>query len=205
MSERFLNSEENDNIKDSVISQYINLFNDYAKKPPTLEEALNQMFTSNGANEDKSKELIKVVQNEITTALKDNKYKSVLNNEEDAKIICSYTCELDEGFSPFKLLNKNLTSENRQKGILSISKYLYIFLKSLRKLKRYTPNEQGELYRCIKTKVLLEEDRNNKERIPYKKNNIKTFFAFSSSSKNIKASMKFLGKIIIFLAEQYLY
>ena len=141
------------------------------------------MFTTNVANEDEAKELIEEVQNKITIALKDNKYKSVLNNKEDAKIISSYTCELDGGFSPFTLLNKNLVSENRRQGILSISKYLYIFLNSLRKLKKYKPNEQGELYRCIETKVLLEEDENNKNKIPYKKIILKLFGLFLQHPK----------------------
>ena len=194
MSERFLNSSENDYIQDSIISKYKYLFEEYKKKPPTLEEALKEMFTNNGANEDKAKELIKEVQNKITNALKDNKYKSVLNKEEDAKIISSYTCELKGGFSPYTLLNKNLTSDSRHQGILSISKYLYIFLKSLRKLKKYKPKEEGELYRCIKKKVSLKEEKKNKNIIPYKKNNIKVFWAFSSASKSMKASMDFLGK-----------
>ena len=61
MSERFLNSSENDYIQDSIISKYKYLFEEYKKKPPTLEEALKEMFTTNGANEDKAKKLIKEV------------------------------------------------------------------------------------------------------------------------------------------------
>ena len=44
-----------------------------------------------------------------------NKYPSV--SLEDAKIISSYTCESKEkNFSPYKILNKNLVSDNRKEG-----------------------------------------------------------------------------------------
>ena len=68
-----------------------------------------------------------------------NKYPNITN--EDIQIISSYTCESkDENLSPYKLLNKNLVSENRKQGIQKISKYLFIFLNSLRKLERYYLN-----------------------------------------------------------------
>ena len=64
-------------------------------------------------------------------------------SKEDSKIICSYTCESKNNkYSPYKILNKNLFSEDRKGGIKNISKYLFILLKSLRKLDRYYPNEK---------------------------------------------------------------
>ena len=47
------------------------------------------------------------------------KYKNVSIN--DAYIICSYTCESqEEKFSPYKILNQNLVSNNRKQGIGNI-------------------------------------------------------------------------------------
>ena len=71
-----------------------------------------------------------------------NKCKKVINNnydniknknknlsKEDSEIICAYTCEsLNNDYSPYKILKKNLFSQNRREGVEKISKYLYIFL-----------------------------------------------------------------------------
>ncbi len=63
-----------------------------------------------------------------------NKKKYPKITKEDSIIISSYTCESkDNKFSPYKILNINLVSENRKEGLKNISKYLYILLKSLRK------------------------------------------------------------------------
>ena len=89
------------------------------------------------------------------------KYSNI--TREDAYIICSYTCETEERqYSPYKILNQNLVSNNRQNGVSNISKYLYIFLKALRKLPRYYPKNKY-LYRCLTIKVNLSKDPNNKK------------------------------------------
>ena len=75
----------------------------------------------------------------------------------EAQIISSYTCEFvgsDKQFNTYSLLNTNLVSNDRKAGIKKISKYLYILVKSLRKLPKYYPEEKPNcLYRCIKTRV----------------------------------------------------
>ena len=115
---------------------------------------------------------------------------------EDANIICSYTCESrNKEMSPYRLLNSNLVSKNRKRGINNISKYLYILLKSLRKLKRYYPYKENKyLYRCINNKVSLSENLPNPNYIPQKKGNIKTFWGFTSTSRNPEDAFSFLEK-----------
>ena len=39
-----------------------------------------------------------------------------------------------------------MVSENRKEGVKNISKYLFILLKSLRKLDKYFPNEKINIY-----------------------------------------------------------
>ena len=74
-------------------------------------------------------------------------------------------------------------SQDRKEGVRKISKYLYIFLKALRKLPKYRPNiENKYLYRCIRRKVKVSEDENNLQILPYKKGNEKTFWSFTSTS-----------------------
>ena len=94
-----------------------------------------------------------------------------------------------------KLLNTNLVANDRMSGVRNISKYLFIFLKALRKLNRYHPEENRKfLYRCINTKVQLNYDTFDKKKIPYVCGENKIFWAFTSASTNPQTSFKFLGK-----------
>jgi len=122
-----------------------------------------------------------------------NKYNNI--SKEDAYIICSYTYECNEpDYCPYKILNENLVSQDRRKGVKKISKYLYIFLKALRKLPKYRPNVENKyLYRCIRRKVKVSEDENNPQNLPYKKGNLKTFWSFTSTS-SIGYNYAFLNK-----------
>ena len=84
-------------------------------------------------------------------------------------------------------------SDNRQNGIKNISKYLYIFLKSLRKLTRYYPTKINKyLYRCIRFKVNLSKDPFNDKMVPYITGNKKTFWGFTSTSMNPNLTYNFL-------------
>lgn len=117
---------------------------------------------------------------------------------DDIRIISSYTIEssLDTNFSPYKLLNKNLVSENRQQGINNISKYLFIFLTSLRKLQRFYTNSKTKfLYRCLKG-VKINNDIFNPKIVPYIAGDIKTFWGFTSTSPYAKTEYDFLNKEI---------
>ena len=78
------------------------------------------------------------------------------NNIRRSSNISSYTCELsDNCFNPYKILNQNLASIERNKGISKVSKYLFIFLKALRKLDKFYLNKDRNLYRCINCDIDL--------------------------------------------------
>ena len=191
-------SEEEDNSKEESVNNYIDLFYEFKNKLPSLSEALNQMFKSNIIDNIKVNELTNDILDKCKTKINQNfeairnKYNTI--TKEDAYIICSYTCESkDENFSPYRLLNQNLVSDNRKNGIKNISKYLYIFLKSLRKLTIYYPDKaNNHLYRCIRQKVSLSKDPFNDKLIPYIVGNKKTFWGFTSTSSNPKISYQFL-------------
>ena len=123
-----------------------------------------------------------------------NKYQNI--SQEDAMTIASYTCESkDYDYSPYRILNKNLISEDRKNGLKIISKYLYIFLCSLRKLPRYYPNKtKGYLYRCINKQINYMINPFKPKIIPYIQGNKKTFWGFTSTSPDIIMTYKFLGK-----------
>ena len=120
------------------------------------------------------------------------KYENI--TKDDAYIICSYTCESKERkYSPYRILNQNLVSDDRKNGVINISKYLYIFLKALRKLPRYYPKNKY-LYRCLTIKVNISKDSNNEKIIPYIIGNTKTFWGFTSTSTAPKTAYSFLHK-----------
>lgn len=116
---------------------------------------------------------------------------------EDAQIISSYTCQLDENnnndYNIYKILNLNLNSNSKEEGIKKVSKYLYIFLKSLRKLPLYYP-ESGYLYKCIPIHIEQNSIKDDGGKIvPYAVGNQKTFWGFVSVFSNIVESYKYLG------------
>ena len=200
MSYFFYSDQENNNNKESI-NKYKDLFLNYEKEKPSLSQALDQMFISSNADSIQSKDLVDDIlfqcQSTINKNLKRIKQVYPDISMEDANIICSYTCESkkDKKFSPYRLLNSNLVSENRKNGIEKISKYLYILLKSLRKLKRYYPDKENKnLYRCIPNKVSLSIDPNNPNYIPYKRGNIKTFWGCTSTSTKNSEAYNFLGE-----------
>ena len=166
-------SEQEDNNKEESINKYKDLFINYEQKLPTLEEALNQMFISAGADKIKSDKLIKDILLKCKETIDDNldKIKEKYNkiNKEDAYNICSYTCESEkQEYSPYRIMNQNLVSENRKNGLNNISNYLYILLNSLRKLSRYYPSKKNKyLYRCITKQVNILIDPKNKKSVPF--------------------------------------
>ena len=186
--------KEEDNNREESINRYKNIFTNYEKNIPSLSEALTQMFISSYLDKKKVDELNKDIITKCKVRIDPDfdliksKYENI--TKEDAYIICSYTCEsIDREYSPYKILNKNLVSNNRQNGVNNISKYLYIFLAALRKLPRYYP-ENKMLYRCLTCKVNLSE--NNKEIVPYKIGNKKTFWGFTSTAPDPNMTYSFL-------------
>ena len=100
--------KEEDNSREESINKYQNLFLNYEKNPPSLKEALNQMFKSSNLNNNKINELTEDILSQCKEKI-DPKYdeiKSKYNNitKEDAYIICSYTCESEERqYSPYRI------------------------------------------------------------------------------------------------------
>ena len=186
--------------KEESINNYENLFTPYIQSPPSLKEALIHIFTSSGQNEDESNKLANDIISQCDERI-DSKFSEIKQKYPDitfdeAKIIASYTCESnsDSKYSPYKILNRNLVSENRKQGIKNISKYFFILLKSLRKLTRYYPDSENKyLYRCIDRIVNYKIDTFNEKNVPYLAGNKKTFWGFTSTSCKIMTSYKFLG------------
>ena len=190
-------SEKEDNLKEESIDKYQSCFIEYLNKLPTLKEALEQLFISEGATQAELNELVddillkcKEVTNRNFEKIQ-QKFKNI--SREEAEIIASYTCESkDKKYNPYKILNTNLTSDDREKGIRNISQYFYILIKALRKLPKYYPDKNKPyLYRCIRRKVCINYDQFDKTLVPYIVGNTKTFWAFTSSSPNL--IVNFLG------------
>ena len=190
--------KEEDNNREESINKYQNLFSNYEKNPPSLKEALNQMFKNSNINNNKVNELTEDLLNKCKEKI-DEKYDEIKNkynniSKEDAYIICSYTCESKErDYSPYRILNQSLVSDDRERSVRNVSKYLYIFLKSLRKLPRYYPKNKF-LYRCLTCKVNISKDPNNEKLVPYIAGNLKTFWGFTSTSPDPKMTYSFLKK-----------
>ena len=179
--------KEEENSREESINRYKNIFKNYEKKTPSLSEALTQMFRSADLGKEKIKELTEDIINQCKDRIDPDfdiikkKYENI--TKEDAYIICSYTCEsIDREYSPYRILNQNLVSNNRQNGVNNVSKYLYIFLKSLRKLPRYYP-EKKVLYRCLTCHVIL------------------SLFSFSISLSEIKFESNLLSLKIKFVSK----
>ena len=196
MSLNFYCEEENENNKEVSLNNYKYIFSNYEKNIPSLSEALIQMYKSLNLDDYIIKELTKEIIEKCKERI-DNKFdliklKYTNITKEDAYIICSYTYETKiKEFSPYKILNINLTSEDRKNGVRNISKYLYILLKTLRKIPRYYPKD-NYLYRCLTIQVNISQD-NNKNSL-YFKGNKKTFWGFTSTSQDPKITYSFLNK-----------
>ena len=157
---------EEDNEKESI-NKYQNLFTYYESNPPKLSEALIQMFVSCKLNKNQVENLTKDILDKCKRRI-DPEFNKIKKNyekitKEDAYIICSYTCEAKErNYSPYRILNQKLVSDDRRNDLTNISKYLYILLKALRKLPRYYPKNKY-LYRSLSIKVNLTKDPYNEK------------------------------------------
>ena len=174
--------DKEDILKEDSINNYEDIFKEYNKKNPNLEDALDEMYTSTKISDLKVKTLKEDILRKTNEIIKNNfyfikqKYPRITN--EEAQIIISYNCiAYDPDFSPYKILNKNLCQENKYEGIKKVSKYFYIFLKSLRKLDRYFINKTY-LYKCIDKKVLI--NNNNETKFVYKRGKTKIFRGFTT-------------------------
>ena len=193
----YCNGEDNE--KEESINKYKDIFTDYVDNPPELKEALIQIFISGGVPENELNDYFEHLNKKINKLVEDREFKIKENypnlSKEDSLIIASYTCEAKNSeFSPYRTLNRNLSSDNREEGLKKVSKYLYLLLKALRKLKRYYPDEEQKyLYRGIKVMVNTKIDPFNPKLVPYLRNKQKTFWAFSSTSPLTSTALGFLG------------
>ena len=195
MSIHFYTDNE-DIMKDESINNFSNMFKKYNYDIPSLYDALYEMFISSAISSQRAYEFTEDIIMQCSKIVEFNfylikkKYPSI--SIKDAEIISSYTCDaLDPYYSPYKILNKSLCEENRQEGIKKVSKYLYIFLKALRKLDIYYPNEKY-MFRCINRKINLNEYSFKRKEIKYKKGNNKIFWGFTSISN--KVNVKYFSK-----------
>ena len=133
----YCNGEDNE--KEESIDKYMDIFTDFLDNPPSLNEALIQVFIAGGVPEielndyveDLNKKVYKVVEDEEIKIKIKEKYPNI--SKDDSLIIASYTCEAkNKEFSPYRTLNRNLASDNREEGLKKVSKYLFILLKALR-------------------------------------------------------------------------
>jgi len=184
-------SEKEEYKKEESINNYKHIFIEYINKSPTLFEALKQLFISEGAKDEELNELIEDIITKCKEIIDTNfdeikkKYPNISYDE--ALIISSYTAESkNKKYNPYTILNSNLVLDNRQKGINNISKYFFILLNSLRKLPRFYPDKNSPfLYRCIGRQVSINYNQYKPKLIPYISGQIKTFWAFTSTSLNI--------------------
>ena len=136
--------EEEENEKEESISKYNDLFEKYINNKPALNIALYEMYILSNLSKEKAidltNDILQKCKNwvDLNLAQITNKYQNI--SRDDAFIITSYTCESKEpNYSPYKILNNNLVSNNRKNGLKIISKYFFILLYTLRKLPRYYP------------------------------------------------------------------
>ena len=196
MSKSFYSENEEMNFEESL-DKYEFLFKDIELKPPTLEEALIELFRNGGLSEKDSKEiynhLYKICNNRVNEKWDEIRKQNPKISKLDALIISSYTYEpkaMYKKFSPYRLLNTNLVSADRKNGIINIEKYFFLLLVALRGL---TKTKKNVLFRCISCKVKLVKDPNNDKYIPYQQGNQKIFWPFTSTSDDEKLTENFLG------------
>lgn len=123
-------------MEEESINNYADIFMAYISKPPTLIEALEQLFNStrNENSNDIIKEIIYLSKNTIDRNFDKIKQIYPKISKEESIIIATYIVEM-KNTSIYSIINRTLN--NDMKNIKNISKYLYLFIKSLRKLKKY--------------------------------------------------------------------
>ena len=134
-------------MEEESINNYADIFMAYISKPPTLIEALEQLF--NSTRTENSNDIIKEILSKNTIDRNFDKIKQIYPKitKEESMIISTYIVEI-RNISIYNIINRTLN--NDKKNIKNISKYLYLFIKSLRKLKKYSDSKY--LYRGINIK-----------------------------------------------------
>ena len=195
MSQKFYSANEELNFDDSL-DNFEFLFKDIKTKSPSLKDALMEMFLNAQLSKDDSQKIYDDLVLHCTNRIND-KWEAIKQehpniSRDDALVISSYTYEplqMYEKYSPYRLLNSNLVATNRKNGVRNVAKYLYLFLRALRGLKKCKKNC---LFRGINCKVKLEKDPNNTKYIPYAIGNEKIFWPFTSTSDDESVANGFI-------------
>ena len=196
MSQKFYSANEELNFDDSL-DNFEYLFKDIKTKSPSLKDALMEMFSNAKLSEKDSAKIYDDLMLHCTNRI-DDKWEAIKKehpniSRDDALVISSYTYEplqMYEKYSPYRLLNSNLVATNRKNGVINVAKYLYLFLRALRGLKKCKKNC---LFRGINCKVKLAKDPNNTKYIPYAIGNKKIFWPFTSTSDDESVANGFIG------------
>ena len=185
---RFIERDANKEEKEESIDNYKDLFLPLVEKSPTLEEAIDQLLKSEKLEEEDVhlkrtkiiKESMKIVEKNFERIVKVHP-----NVTKDEALVISTYCYEDEDYrcSLYKILNKNIVSQDRRNGISNVYKYCFLLLKSLRHLNIIKLDGQF-LFRVLGAKVTDIRDK-NPNYIPYKEGNIKTFLSFISTSLKV--------------------
>ena len=122
----YCNGEDNE--KEESINKYKDIFTDYVDNPTALKEALIQIFIVGGVPESELNDYVEYLMKKVNKLVEDREFKIKENypnlSKEDSLIIASYTCEAKNSeFSPYRTLNRNLSSNNREEGLKKVSKY----------------------------------------------------------------------------------
>ena len=108
------------------------IFEDYNHFPPSLHDALNEVFSSTGINDKLADKFTKEILSKSKKILESTydlimKYYPYLS-EEESLIITSYKCEFDDpnyrNYSPYKIMNIKLC-ENGKVYIVYINIFTY--------------------------------------------------------------------------------
>ena len=171
-------------MEEESINNYADIFMTYISKPPTLNEALEELFNSNRTenSNDIIKEIICLSKNTIDRNFDKIKQIYPKISKEESMIIASYIVDVRKA-SIYRIIYRTLNDD--KKNIKNISKYLYLFIKSLRKLKKYSDSKY--LYRGIRIKDM-----------PLIKGNKKTFSTFLSTSIDIHIAKCFAENGVIY-------
>ena len=91
----YCNGEDNE--KEESINKYKDILTDYFDNPPSLKEALIQIFISGGVPENELNDYFNHLNKKINKLVEDREFKIKENypnlSKEDSLIIASYTCE----------------------------------------------------------------------------------------------------------------
>ena len=195
MSQNFYSENEENSFVESL-NDFEYLFKNYRKNPPSLQDALYELFLNAGSSKQEAQEIYDHLYLMCDKTVNQNwnsikMYHPEISKEESL-VISSYTYEpkpMYKKYGPYRLLNTNLVANDRKSGVVCIEKYFFLFLSALRKV---TISKPKNLFRCINCKVKLEKDENNIKYIPFVKGNEKIFWPFTSTSDDEKIAESFL-------------